>query len=171
MSVYLKVKRAQFAIFYEKTRKEALKLAFAVVVTEAVMVGVFHLAVKYGIYEYFQPKTVTIEVARAAEIKTEEVKEEVKPAEKTNKELVATIHKNESANGTAKSGLHLTCKAKGMSNEYGYNPPTCYKDNATVEKLVDAWITDHKAQGMTDNQLLCHYATGTASNDCSYLKK
>lgn len=151
--------REKIAILYQKTRKEALKLAFAVVVTEAVLVGVFHYALKWGIYELLQPKTVIINLtkpAKAQEIELIEVKQE----RKTDNELLSIIHNHESNNGTAKQGLHTTCKNKGLSNEYGYNPPTCYKDNASVEKIVTNWISDHKAQGLTDEELLSHYSNG-----------
>jgi hypothetical protein len=74
------------------------------------------------------------------------------------KEIADKIHLMESTNGTAKVGLHVTCKNRGLSNEYGYNPPTCYKDYATVRKIVEDWIQSHREQGMSDAELLNHYS-------------
>jgi hypothetical protein len=74
------------------------------------------------------------------------------------KELADKIHFMESTNGTAKVGLHITCKNRGLSNEYGYNPPTCYKDYNTVRKIVEDWIQSHREQGMSDAELLNHYS-------------
>lgn len=52
-------------LFAEKAKKEALKLSFAVVVAECLMVGGFHYGVKYGIFDYFKPKTIYINNAYA----------------------------------------------------------------------------------------------------------
>jgi hypothetical protein len=151
--------KEKIAIMYLKARKEALKLAFAVVITECIMVVALHYGVKWGLYDYFIPKTITITMVNPVQAKEIEP-QEAKTQEKTVKELLNIIHKHESSNGTAKVGLNKTCEAKGMSNEWGYNPPTCYKDNASLEKIVTNWIIDHKAQGMTDEQLLSHYSNG-----------
>jgi hypothetical protein len=160
-------KREKIALLYRTAKKEALKLSFAVVVAECVMVGVFAYAVKWGIYDYFQPKTVIINVAQAKEkpanTQIEVISQEVK-TRKTDQELLEIIHKHESGKGTAKAGLHKTCEAKGLSNEYGYNPPTCYKDKEALTKIVLNWITDHKAQGMSDSELLAHYSNNAYTN-------
>lgn len=152
-------KREKIAILYSKARKEALKLAFAVVITEVLMVIALHYGVKWGLSDYFQTKTVIINMAKPAEAKEIELIE-VKNERKTDKELLDIIHNHESNNGTAKQGLHITCKAKGLSNEYGYNPPNCYKDKEALEKIVLNWIIDHKAQGLNDEELLSHYSNG-----------
>jgi hypothetical protein len=151
--------REKIAILYSKARKEALKLAFAVVITECVMVVALHYGVKWGLYEYFSPKTITITMGKPAQAKELELIE-VKTEEKSVKELLDIIHEHETNSGKAKTGLDVTCKAKGLSNQWGYNPPTCYRDNASVEKIVTNWIIDHKAQGMNDEQLLSHYSNG-----------
>jgi len=161
MKTKLRAIELKCRLFYIDARKEALKLAFAVVVTEAVMVGCLHYGIKWGIYDYFSPKTVIINIAKPAEakeIKPQEAKKEVKTDKRTVNDLLDIIHEHETNSGTAKTGLDVTCKAKGLSNQYGYNPPTCYKDNASVEKIVTNWIIDHRAQGMTDEQLLAHYS-------------
>jgi len=150
--------REKIAILYLKARKEALKLAFAVVVTEAVMVGVFHYALNWGILELLQPKTVIINIAKPAQAKEVEPKQEVK--ERSVNDLLDIIHEHETNSGKATKGLDVTCKAKGLSNQYGYNPPKCYKDNATVEKIVIDWIERHRAEGMNDSELLSHYSNG-----------
>jgi hypothetical protein len=149
-------KREQLAKIWQMTKNEALKLAFAVVIAECVIVIALHYGLKWGLYELFQPKSKTIVLIKPVEAK--EIKQE-QPKDNTQ-ELLNIIHKHESGNGTAKQGLNRTCESKGMSNEYGYNPPNCYKDNATLENIVSNWIIDHKAQGMTDEQLLSHYSNG-----------
>jgi hypothetical protein len=155
-------KREKIALLWEKLRKEALKLAFAVVVAECLIVIALHYGLKWGLYELFQPKSKTIILIRPAEAK--EIKQEdpteSKPEEKSVNELLNIIHKHESGNGTARQGLNRTCESKGMSNEYGYNPPNCYKDNATVENIVIDWIKRHKAEGLSDEELLGHYSNG-----------
>jgi hypothetical protein len=151
--------KEKIAILYSKARKEALKLAFAVVVTECIMVVALHYGVKLGLYELLQPKTVIINIAKPAEAKEIEPKQ-VKTQEKSVNELLNIIHNHESSNGKALQGLNKTCELKGLSNEYGYNPPNCYKSNEALEKIVTNWIIDHKAQGMTDEQLLSHYSNG-----------
>lgn len=157
-------KREQIALLWHKTRKEALKLSFAVVVAECVMVGVFHYTVKMGILDYFQPKTVIYKAQAQDKIIREEVKNDIKePERKTDEQLRDIIHNHESNRGTAKTGLHITCKAKGLSNEYGYNPPKCYKDNETVKQIVLGWIKDHKAQGLSDSEMLLHYSNNAYS--------
>lgn len=58
--LYWKIKREQVKNFYRQLRKEVLKLCFAVVIAEGVMVGVFYVASNHGIFEYFEPKKIYI---------------------------------------------------------------------------------------------------------------
>lgn len=58
--LYWKIKREQIKVLYEQLRKEVLKLCFAVVIAESILVGVFYIASNHGIFEYFKPKTIYI---------------------------------------------------------------------------------------------------------------
>lgn len=75
--LYWKIKREQIAVVYEKLEKEVLKLCFAVVIAESLMVGVFYVASNHGILEYFKPKTIYINNAEAKTVEVEAVKEEI----------------------------------------------------------------------------------------------
>jgi hypothetical protein len=75
-------------------------------------------------------------------------------------EIADYIHLRESTNGTAKVGLHATCKARVLSNEYGYNPPKCYDNNNQVRLIVEDWISRHLAEGLSVDELLLHYSNG-----------
>lgn len=75
--LYWKIKREQVAVVYEKLEKEVLKLCFAVVIAESLMVGVFYVASNHGILEYFKPKTIYINNAEAKTVEVEAVKEEI----------------------------------------------------------------------------------------------
>lgn len=80
--------------------------------------------------------------------------------------LRRAIYQLESSSGT--KGTDQGCKAKGLVNGYGLNPGSCYKSQEEVAGLVEHWIQRHIDEGMTDAQLLCHYNTGTPSDDCEY---
>jgi hypothetical protein len=58
--LYWKIRREQIKVLYEQLRKEVLKLCFAVVIAESILVGVFYIASNHGIFEYFKPKTIYI---------------------------------------------------------------------------------------------------------------
>lgn len=165
MSVYLKIKKAQMAIFYEKARKEALKLSFAVVVAECVMVVALHYGVKWGIYEYFQPKNIIIYTSKPAEAKEIQI-EKVETKDNTD-ELADLIWLNESTRG---KNNYSKCEAIGQINGIGYGIPgsgkyQCFDSHQEEMQILNKWIKDHKDQGMTDKELLCHYS-GNNYNQC-----
>lgn len=83
--------------------------------------------------------------------------------------MVKFAHWRESNNGTAKSGLHVTCRAKGMINEYGYNAPNgfCFRDETTQDLTIHNWFYDNMDKyGVAG--ALCRYNTGRALSDCQY---
>lgn len=75
--LYWKIKQEQIKVVCEKLEKEVLKLCFAVVIAESLMVGVFYVASNHGILEYFKPKTIYINNAEAKTVEVEAVKEEI----------------------------------------------------------------------------------------------
>lgn len=149
--LWYKVKKAQIKIFCAKASKEIKKLAVAVVVTEYILGGLYCYTANHNYFGLFDSKTINVYVRESAP-KAE--------AKDNTSELADAIWMHESTKGTNPIGLHVTCKSKGLSNEYGYNPPVCYKDYATVRNIVENWIKDHKAQGMSDAELLSHYSNG-----------
>lgn len=148
--MWFRLQKARIRLLLAKTGKEAKKLALIIVCTQFVLVGAYYYVCQSDtILNLFRPEVIIINQVQAKETKPDNVSE-----------LANYIHFRESTNGTAEKGLHITCRDKGLSNEYGYNPPMCYKDNASVRKLVESWIIDHKAQGLTDEELLRHYSNG-----------
>jgi len=73
----------------------------------------------------------------------------------SSSQIVQRIRQIESGNGTA--GLAVTCKAKGLSNEYGYNPPTCYASHEQLTTIVEEWF-DRKLKTMTLEEALRLYS-------------
>ena len=149
-------------IKWAKFKEEVKKLAVAVVIAEYLVAGAWLGLEKYGILDFLRPKTVIIQVAQAKTEapKVEEKQEEPKNTIESAEQLADYIHFKESTRGTAPNGLHKTCQAKGLSNEYGYNPPKCYASNEQVRNIVIDWIERHRAEGLTDDELLKHYSKG-----------
>jgi hypothetical protein len=87
------------------------------------------------------------------------------------KQLVAFVHFRESNNGTAPKGLHVTCREKGMSNEYGYaaGQGFCFADAATAYQKVYNWFNKNATE-LGIPQALCKYNNGQPLSDCEYYK-
>lgn len=84
-------------------------------------------------------------------------------------EFIDHIWERESGRGTAKIGLNTYCTDRGMSNEFGFAVSVrhCFTDfEASVQRL-EKWYEDNS--GLTDNQKLCRYNSGIASDVCPYL--
>jgi len=84
-------------------------------------------------------------------------------------DFIDHIWLRESGRGTATAGLNVSCAKKGLSNEMGFYPSGkhCFADFETSVKRLERWYEDNSA--LTDNQKLCRYNSGTASNSCAYL--
>jgi len=80
-------------------------------------------------------------------------------------EIADKIKMLESANGTA--GLALTCKGKGLANDYGFAPPNCYQEGQDRE-LVEKWF-ERKLEKMPLENALCLYNLGINQSSCEYL--
>ena len=154
MRVWCKIKVAKFNNLSHKLHKQAQKLALAVLITEYLIAGGWYYAEKQGILDYFQPKTVVIQVAEAKEIETK------KP--ETTKEIVARIAKENNFNDiyllnriidcesgwdryakntiSSARGLYQILDMHGLSEVERYDPETSTK-----------WAIDRiKARGTKD---------------------
>jgi hypothetical protein len=160
--LYWKIKREQVKNFYRKLRKEVLKLCFAVVIAEGVMVGVCYVALNHGILEYFQPKTVNI--INNAEAKTL-VDDTQKPKNEGTvqlnvAEIADTIWKNESTRGKHN---YSKCEEIGKVNGIGYGIAgdgkyMCFESHEEEMKVLEGWITEKRARGKSDKELMCLYS-------------
>jgi len=88
------------------------------------------------------------------------------------KHIASFIRMRESSNGKPtndRTALHNKCAAKGMTNEYGYNPQAvhCFPDEATAQNKIVSWFQE-KTETMTLATALCFYNTGTKLSDCKY---
>ena len=97
------------------------------------------------------------------------VKEKVRRSVDT---LVDYIWFSESNRGTAPKGLHVTCKNKGMSNEWGYlpKPGHCFETWEEGRAAVYKWVQKKIELGYSDQELLCVYNIGHRLSNCEYLK-
>ena len=72
-------------------------------------------------------------------------------------------------------GKNDYCKTIGKVNGYGYRQNAkervCFNFHEEVKELVEGWVANHQTQGLTEAQLLCHYNTGQATDDCDYYQK
>ena len=172
MGFKIKVKIAQMRLLAQKGHKEALKLALAVVIMEYVIAGGYAMAVKYDLLSFLEPKTVIIKIARANEI---EPAPEVRPEEDHIDTLRYIIFNLESTRG---KNNYSKCEEVGKYNRYGYGISgngkyICFDTIAEETKTINNWIENKQDKGMTDNELLCFYNTGSTSgqaNGISYQK-
>ena len=87
--------------------------------------------------------------------------------------LYKHIHAKESNSGKAPQGLHTTCRAKGMANEWGYlpKPGYCFPTFEQGVITVKTWIGKRINLGWSDAEILCYYNQGIKTNNCSYARK
>jgi len=84
-------------------------------------------------------------------------------------QLTDYIHLAESTRGKALVGLNATCKAKGMSNEYGYRAGEgfCFSSEEEATATVKDWVhRSLQVRGVPET--LCRYNTGNPVDDCPY---
>ncbi len=108
-------------------------------------------------------------VIHAQEVPPQPVKEVVSP---NIEGMVKAIRQLESSNGTAKEGLAVYCKKKGMSNEYGFGGMQlmhCFKDNDEATLRVTRWIKEKIVQFDNDEvRTMCYYNLGKDVKTCEY---
>lgn len=161
LAFWIKIKKARIIYLKDIFIKEVYKIALATIILQFVLAGSLYVICKRTeISSYFEKKTVILQVAEAKITKFDVITDtkEPKTEEKSPEEIADYIHFRESNRGSAPKGLHITCKSKGLSNEYGYNPPKCYDNNDQVRLIVIDWIKRHRDKGMTDNELLLLYS-------------
>jgi hypothetical protein len=171
MSVWYKAKKAQVKLFYQKQLKQAQKLALAVVVLEYVLAGGYWYLAKNDFYGLFSTKQVII---YQAEAKTAKMLPEAQnePISDFDAESVAdVIYRNESSKGKNDQ----KCERGGLGhNGYGFGQykghNLCLESDNAVRVLVIEWINEKHKQGLSENEMLCLYNTGTVSSSCEYVK-
>jgi len=130
-----------------------------------------------------EPKKLTIEsvdvvgtpVAHAEPVEAHSVKPE-REQEETQAplpleidEVIDRIGWIESNNGQV--GHAKTCKEKGLSNNYGYNLPTCFKTDQEAREAVEWQLKKYASEGLDLQTSLCRYNTGEIKSECDYLNK
>ena len=83
------------------------------------------------------------------------------------------IWKQESSRGADKTqnSLHMSCRAKGMYNEIGYNPQDkyCFRDEEEARLFVSLYLK-RNCSGATLDQCLCYWNKGSKDDSCAYSK-
>lgn len=87
-------------------------------------------------------------------------------------EFIDHIWLRESGRGTNNNpvALHNKCKAKGMTNEFGFYPQGgwCWETFEQAVARLEKWRTQ-EAKSLTENQALCYYNSGVKTESCAYL--
>lgn len=139
------------SILADKVKKEALKLCFAVVLFEMLLVMGFYFICDYGMMEVLQPKTIII--TKEAEAKTIDQKDE------WMEELKDYIWLKESGRGQHN---YSKCEALGKVNGIGYAIPgdgryICFNSHEEEMEVLEKWIKDKLDKGMTEEEILKLY--------------
>lgn len=165
MRVYLKIKARQAKNLLAKAKREAIKLAVAVLIGEIVLVTGYALAVKYSFTNIFYQSN-TIEFVQAKTIEKPKASE---PKDRVQ-ELAEYIWNKEST-----QGLHnySQCEAQGKVNGIGYGIPgngnyICFESHDEEMTALKGWITTKFAQGYSEKELLCTYQSGKRKSTCAY---
>ena len=155
--MWWKLKKAQAKLFCAKVEKEIKKLAVAIVITEFVIAGAIVIVSNHNYFGLLDSKTVYIEVSHAqnAPERTELPSDEVLDI----KAISDTIWLLESGRG---QNNYSKCTAIGKINGIGYNVwgsnYSCFGSHAEEMEVLEDWIRQHIAEGMTEQELMCHYS-------------
>ena len=86
--------------------------------------------------------------------------------------IIAGVWFRESTNGKNNDGHHIYCDEVGYSNEFGFgvygDTRNCFGSFEESVDAVVAWF-DGQLKNLSLDQALCHYNTGTASDECDYI--
>jgi len=150
MRVWFKIRLAKCKLLSHKAHKQAKKLALAVLITEYLIAGGWYYAEKGGILDYFQPKTVIINIAEAKE----------QPKTDRISELMDLIWQRESTRGQHN---YSKCEQQGKVNGIGYGISgngkyICFDSHEEEMQVLRGWILDKQAKGMSEQELLCLYS-------------
>lgn len=166
IKLWYKIKKQKTIICWEKFIEEFKRIAVAVLIVEYLLAGGYYFMEKNGWLDFLHPKTVVIEVARAAEIKDETVKtakveekkpfsieEEIKKAFPENPDTMLAIAKaesrlnpkahNDNSNGTIDTGIFQINSVHGYGEQWLQDPANNIKAaRAIYEKQgLKAWAT------------------------------
>lgn len=167
--MWWKLKKAQAKLFCAKAEKEIKKLAVAIVITEFVIAGAIVIVSNYNYFGLLDSKTVYIEVSHAqnAPERTELPQDEVLDI----KAISDTIWLLESSRG---QNNYSKCTAIGKVNGIGFGiwggHWQCFDSHAEEMETLEKWIQNKINEGLNEKELMCLYNTGTASENCSYIK-
>ena len=114
------------------------------------------------------PAVVHAESVGSSSVNSED-RGEATPLSPPLDEIIDRIGFIESNNG--QTGHAKTCKEKGLSNNYGYNLPTCFQTDEEAREAVKWQLKKYAEEGLDLNTSLCRYNTGERQADCDYAKK
>jgi hypothetical protein len=168
------LKRAEIAVQAPKReakgkfRKETIvercgKWTIGWVIFWSVLAGVAWTTVYFKYPVAFESNTRTITIVNEAHADIEEATQEAKieVAVVDEIETIANdIYKLESSNGV---NNYSKCEAIGKVNGIGYGIPgngkyMCFEDHAEEMTVLKGWITEKRARGLSDTELLCLYS-------------
>ena len=178
MSVKTKIKIARVKYLTNQFYEKAKKISFAVVVFQYLVAFGWMTLEHNNMLEWVKPQK-TIIVVNKAQAKTSEVikiKSDFKKTSENNvSEIANIIWTLESSKGL---NNYSKCEAIGKYNGIGFGIPgdgtyMCFNSHEEEMKQLNKWIKEHKSQGITDDQMLCHYnigskKDGTIPNECIY---
>lgn len=163
-----------------KSLKGKIRILFIFFLIEVILSSPF---IGKAIYTEFEHKFVIVSAVEGvkaspqAELSQKEasiadvVEEDISlPPSDDIDEVVEKTRWYESQNGT--KGLALTCKAKDMSNEYGYraNEGFCFKNHKEATETVKKWFIE-KLTIMDIATASCLYTGKGMTTDCNRAKQ
>lgn len=111
--------------------------------------------------EVFEPRTIIIVNTAEAKEPTQ-IEESVVQLQSDTDRIADVIWTRESSRGI---NNYSKCEAAGKINGIGYGIPgngeyLCFDSHEEEMEVLNKWIDDHKAQGMSETELMCHYSGG-----------
>lgn len=159
LKTWITIKQLKLSLFMEKAKKEALKLAFAVVIAEVLMVIALFYGVKYDLYWFLSPKTIIIQnvqakvITKEAKITQKETISDIiirvaKENDFNDTGILLKLAKCESNfntyaknNNSSARGLYQILDLHGLTEDERYNPEIATK--WTINKIkangLNAW--------------------------------
>lgn len=160
----------QYVIRKRSKREDAILLALCVI-----SLGIMIYLAIAGLLNYGAEASYVSPVATSSASLIESPSPTLTPAETGEKAFLRRVHIMESSAGknTNPNALHNVCKAKGMSNEYGYGGMRlmiCFKTHEEATARVAEWYREHRAT-RTETQTYCYYNLGLNLDTCEYWEK
>lgn len=135
---------------------------------------------KSGVVKIYDPLEIEIKKLRN---QNNELKQIIKDKADTISSVVDYIHYKETSRGKAPHGVHVDCKEKGKSNEFGYGVMVAWEngvynkdkvfcfDSFEDSKIYIATYIGKLLDKLSIKQVLCYYNTGVASESCDYSRE